>query len=626
MEKAYQYIKRILAFLLCSGLFVFSVEFISYLISLPLLVLAFSLIHSRITGEKPPHLFAYNRTEAYFKKGGLRDLLRIMVTLFGFVSDTIIWTVWGVYQVFMLMIDILFLVKTVLYWIVHGILWFLRQYVPFFVFLYRIGIHYLIRWPWWLYQISWYNIRYAYNRNIYRVALNGTLQACFIIFLFYFLDMVLENVQGLVFIGMLIALLPLAWSLGEIAVIRAGKKETESYRSVRDNFSNGIETVRSILFYITLFVVLLLAQLALDLTGWIPGNGILVAGFIFDLNTFISLILLMVCILIVLGVLCIPSYRLYTRFSETRLNHILLLLKTLGKKFLQYIMVLFPSVFFTLVSLVLPLLILIILYILSFTIKNEVVQIKIDKLKIEQASASNSVKAYEIGEHIRQLIMLQRFPVDIVHQPAGNATQVPGNIVQEMYDRNKLATLIMLTKENIDDARADLLGKSADFEANIKNLNDEIETKKNAPGNGDVLDALYRQEQQAELQYKQYRSSGQLEISKSEIHLNYLRLRYRHIPVLFLAAGLWLVIFGGMVAAFGVAYLGNVLQQLYIFRNDEMPTEWTNIVRNIRAEDHKQPLLGGTLTLLTIVLAFYLVRNFHLIQGLAAYLSAHLNP
>lgn len=609
MEKTYQYIKRILAFLLCTGLFVFSVPFIRYYFTLPLLVLAFSLIHARITGEKPPHLFAFFRTEAYFKKGGLRDLLRIFVTLLGFISDTIIWTIWGVYQVFILLIDIIYLVKLILYWIVHGFLWFLRQYVPFFIFLYRVIIHYLVRWPWWLYQIAWYNIRYAYNRNSYRIALNGTLQAGFIIFLFYFLDRVLENVQGLIYIGSLIALLPLTWSFGEIAAIRANNVETEPYRSVRINFSNGIEAVRSILFYITLFVVLLLTQLGLNLTGWIPDNGILVAGFIFNINTFISIILLVLCIIIVFGVLYLPSYRLYTQFSEVRLKHTLTLLRTLGKKFIQYILVLIPASFFTLVSIVLPFLVLLIVYILSYTIKNEVVEIKINKLRTE-ASVSGSLKAYATGARIKELKMLQQFPK---------------NIFQEMNHRQNLATVISFTKEDLDNAKADMLGKLADFEASLSNLNTRIEEKKKAPGNGDILDALFRQQQQMQQQYRQYKSSKQLEISKSEIDLKYLKLRYRHIPILFFVTGLWLVIFGGMTVAFGVSYMGNVFHQLFVFRNDNLPSEWTNIVKRIRAKDHKQPLLGGTLTVITTVLIIYIIQNYQLIEKLIILLSEKLN-
>ena len=95
MEQAYKYIKRLLAFIFCVFLFFLSAQYLTFFITIPILLLTFSVLHSRITSEKPPHLFAFYRTDNFFKKGGLRDLIRIFVTLFGFVYDVIIWTIWG---------------------------------------------------------------------------------------------------------------------------------------------------------------------------------------------------------------------------------------------------------------------------------------------------------------------------------------------------------------------------------------------------------------------------------------------------------------------------------------------------------------------------------------------------
>lgn len=220
MDQAYQYIKRLLVFGMCIFLFLITVRFVPFYISIPVLLLAFSLLHSRITGERPPHLFAFYRTDTYFKKGGLRDLIRIFVTLFGFIYDAIIWTVWGIYLVFLLFIDLLDLLKTIFYWIIHAILWFLRQFVPFIVLLYNLFIHYLVRWPWWLYQTAYFNIRYAFNKNLYRVALSGTILAVLIIFVFYYLETILIKIPGITYIGAIISLLPITWSFGEIAAIR----------------------------------------------------------------------------------------------------------------------------------------------------------------------------------------------------------------------------------------------------------------------------------------------------------------------------------------------------------------------------------------------------------------------
>ncbi|MGD2035680.1 MAG: hypothetical protein PVF73_11520, partial [Bacteroidales bacterium] len=201
MIKVDQYIKRLMAFLVCIVAFFLLIDFLPVFISIPLLSIAFSLLHFRITQEKPPYLFDYSLTGNYVKKGGLRGLLIIPVNLFGFIYDVIVWTLWGIYLVFIFFIDLLYLLKIIFFWLAHALIWILRQYVPFIVFIYKITIYYLIRWPWWIYQLAYNNIRFAFNTNSYRIALPGTLFAGFIIFLFYFLEIMIEDIPGLIFIG-----------------------------------------------------------------------------------------------------------------------------------------------------------------------------------------------------------------------------------------------------------------------------------------------------------------------------------------------------------------------------------------------------------------------------------------
>ena len=192
-----------------------------------------------------------------------------------------------------------------------------------------------------------------------------------------FLEVMVLEIPGITFIGVIIALLPLAWSFGEIATVRVQKLENESFKTVKLKYQNGIESVRSILFYITLFVVLLLTQLGMNLLGWIPKSGVIVAGILFNVNTFISLLLLFIFILNILGVIIIPSYRLYTSFSELKFSDTVDLLKTMMRKFLQYFVITIPKLIFSLIIIIIPLTVMIVAGVLTYNLKNGITDITI---------------------------------------------------------------------------------------------------------------------------------------------------------------------------------------------------------------------------------------------------------
>jgi len=606
MEQAYKYIKRLLAFLFCIFLYFFSFQYIPSFISVPLLLLTFSILHSRITNEKPPHLFAFYRTDSYFKKGGLRDLIRIFVTLFGFIYDVIIWTVWGIYLVFILFIDILDLLKTIVYWIIHALLWVFRQYIPFIIFLYKVFIHYVIRWCWWLYQISYYNIRYAYNKNCYRVALWGTLQATVIVFVFYYLEVVLLDIPGITLIGVIIALLPLSWSFGEIATIRVQKLENEPFKSVKLKFLNGIESVRSILFYITLFVILLLAQLGMNLLGWIPKSGVVIVGILFNINTFISLILLFISVLNVLGVIIIPSYRLYTPFSELKVSDTVDLLKTILRKFLQYFIITVPKLIFSMIIIVIPLVVMILVGTLTYNLKNGVIDIKINRLKTEQASTDDMVTAYTFGKRVEHLEYLKQFPLELS---------------QEINHRKILNNELILSREDLKSEQEEFLKNSEDYKNRISQLQLDIDEMTGLNRPAATIDLLTTQKSQLQEKYRVYEYSQQVEIGKLQTDIEYLDLKRKQFPVLFFFGGLWLAIFGGMVLAFIVAYFGNVYHQVYIFRNDNEQSEWMKVIEQIRAKDTKQPLLGASLFIITGLLFYLLLVKIKMLTSLITVFS-----
>jgi len=610
MAKVDQYIKRLLAFLLCSLLYYFSLPYFPFFFSIPVLSLTFSLLHFRITEERPPHLFAFYRTEEYFKKGGIRDLLRILVTILGFLFDVIIWVIWGVYLVYVLFIDLLDLLKTIFFWIIHGILWIFRQYIPFVVFLYKIAIHYLIKWPWWLYRIAYRNLRFAFNGNFYRVALPGTLLAGFIIFLFYFIEIMLEGDEKVLniikYIGIILSLLPLTWSFGEIASIRAQKTYKENYQAVKAKFQNGIEAVRSVLFYIMLFVVLVLAQLGLNLLGWIPNSGVPIGSFIFNINTLISILLLFICILIVFGVIIIPSYRIYNPFSELKFSHSATLLGTIARKFLQYITIALPSALFSAIAMVIPALIMIVVAYFTMYLKDYMVEIRVENLRSNQITTQDPVLADSYQKQIDHLIDLQQFPV---------------NITQEMKHRGNITSELLYSKEDLKTENEEYLQVEENYEKRINPLQKEIELRlANNPADF-TIDKLSSEKEQLQNQLDSFKRVKKVDIAKLNSHINYLTLKKKQIPLLYFFGGIWLVIFGGMVFAFAISYLGNVFYRIFVFKNDTKESYWLTTIAQIREKDSKQPLLGATLFIITAFLVYFMLSRISLLAKILTFFT-----
>jgi hypothetical protein len=591
MDKIYTYIKRLLSFSLCILIFLLSKQYVTIFISSPILLLIFSILHFRITNERPHYLFAFYRTETYFKKGGLRDLLRIFVILSGYIYDTILWLIWGIYLVFILFVDFIDFIKTILFWIIHAIIWLLLQYLPFLHLLYSVFIYYFIRWPWWLYQIAFYNLRYAFNRNSLKVSLIGTFLTVFIIFIFYFLEIYLEEVPGIIYIGIIIALLPLSWMQGEIANIRVRKLEQEPFGLVRNKFQNGIESVRSILFYITVFVVLLLVQLGFNLFGWIPGYGVIIGSLVFNINTFINLILIFLCVLIILGVMIIPSYRMFVPFSETSIKDTIKLIKIFPEKSLRFIAVLIPAIFYSIVVMVIPSIFVIVAYFLCITLKETVLEVRINKLKMEQSILKNPVEAYEVGKQIDQMNYLILYP---------------SGIWQDMENRKSLKMENELYREDIEAREVELLSFKERVKKKISELDFQIKIKTSQNPSDISLSKMIAEKNVVQNQLKNYNSTQQINISKLKTDLAFLMLKTRQIPVLFFLAGLWFVIFIGLVFSFAFSYLGNVIHQVFIFRNTDTKYEWQKIIDQIKKDDRKQPLLGGTFFFITMAIIFLL--------------------
>ncbi len=590
MEKAHIYIKKILFIGICiiTGYFL-NIYFSLYYI-VPVLLLAFSLADFKITGRKPQYLFDFKRTEEYFKRGGLRDLIRIVVSMLAFAYDTLVWVIWGIYLIFELLTEFLFLLRDIFFWIIYGIIWFLKLFIPPFVILFKLIIHYLIKWNWWIYQISFRNITASLKKEYYFISAKGMVLSLFTVFIFYFIGLVVE-INGLIYIGVILSLLPVTWIFGEISLtVSKGHQDTNNI-SALNNYNNGLESVRSILFYITVIIVLFILQVLLNLLGWIPDSGLSLLGITLNLNTFITLILFFLVIITIFGVLIIPTHRLFNIFKEVSVRDSVSFLGIIFRKGIQYMLLLIPSSLFSALLIIIPVIILFAVLRFTLFIKDEVIETRIGALNNAKIEAKNEIEEYIIQKRIDNLRFYKNYPI---------------NIFSEINNRSNIDYEIRNKKEELADEEAELKLIENETIVEIEKIDDQINNQLLRDAASSMVSDLRNQKLILEKNLAEIKSEREAGINKHIIDINDLENYKLQLLIAFFLTGVWISVFGGFVLAFVFAYLANALYEIYLFRNDSSPSYWRLIFMEEKEKDNKQPLIGFTLLVLLILLLYYL--------------------
>ncbi|UCH15710.1 MAG: hypothetical protein JSV22_07025 [Bacteroidales bacterium] len=590
MEKAHIYIKKILFIGICTVIgYILSDYFALYYI-IPVLLLVFSLADFKITGRKPEYLFNFKRTEEYFKKGGLRDLIRILVSLLAFTYDTLVWIIWGVYLIFELLAEVLFLLRNIFFWIVFGIIWFLKLFVPPLVILFKLIIHYLIKWIWWIYKISFKNFVASLRKEYYFTAAKGIVLSIFTVFLFYFIGIVVD-INGLIYIGIILSLLPVTWVFGEISLtISKSQQDREDIKAL-NNYNNGLESVRSILFYITIIIVLFIVQVLFNLLGWIPESGLSFLGLSLNINTFITLILIFLAVLTVFGVLIIPTHRLFNIFREVSIKDSVSLLEIIFRKGLQYILLIIPSSFFSTLLVIIPVIIVFIALRFTLFIKDGVIDARIEDLKRDQIETEDELENYKIQKGIANLRFYKEFPF---------------NVFVEIDNRSGIENNIREKREALSNEETELKLIENETVVEIEQIDEQINNELRQNENSALVTDLRSQKLILEENLSEIKSVKELVIQKLLLDIDDLENYKIQLLITFFFTGIWISIFGGLVLAFVFAYLANAFYEMYLFRNDNSPSYWRLIFTEEKEKDSKQPLIGFTLLIIFILLFYYL--------------------
>lgn len=439
-------------------------------------------------------------------------------------------------------------------------------------------------------------IRKTFNWNILKVSFTGTIVTLLVVQTFYFLEVTLE-IENLVYIGIILALMPLAWIFGEISSIRGQNLLFIEFSEVKKQYRNGIETVRGLLVLITLFVVLILAEAFISFLGWLPKTGIMLLGLTINISFIINIIILLLVVIITFGTLIIPTYRLFNEFNETSVRSVYKLLKYILKRCLQYVFGLIPSGLFATAT-ALPAIILVILA-LTITLKGKelVIDLKINKL---QNSNSNleQVDDYRRIKEINHLKYIKLFPGQVLHE-MGHRSLLRDELV-EHKDRNY--------KQDIEHKR---------YNTETHNKLTEIKNaiaaeKQKSVINQTRVEELIDAKQRLERQSKQMLKTQSTEMELTTVDIEFTNKKLKQLPWVFYLSGLFVVIVCSFIFTFIFAYFGNFFYKSYLFRNDETIATWREFVIEEKQFDSKQPLLSTTLNfILLIVAALIIVRYFY---------------
>ncbi len=594
MDKTTVYLKKVLALLLIFVTGLFLNDFLDYYYIIPFCFLSLSFLFSRITGEKPKYLFGLDYANNFLiNKGGYWLLLKWVLILFGLLYDLAAMTLDGVFHSYMLFIDTILLIKIILYRIAYAILWFLKLFSPPIILIFKTFFHYLIKWPWWIYKLVFLNTGVSINRNFLFVSFRGSFFSLFIFFIFSGTAIILD-IQALIFLGIVLATLPLAWASGVISCIRENNLSEETFEKTRICFNSGTDTLRVFILYLSYVLIITLLEISFNLPGWIPAVGYSLLGISLNINTLLTIVLLFLCVILLFANMMLPAHIIKTNNINANFNESISFLGVIGRKFLRFLVSLIPASFFSVILMIIPAIVISIAIFLTISLRNNILDTRIEILE-EKMLLSNKDAHSQIKKNIKLLHFYKHFPKNILNEFAG---------IKELSSRseklnNELiriqGTIINMQKEftYLDDSlknRAGILHSSPSFSGSSPEI-PEIET---------LIENNKKK-------YDLWKETQTNLISEIETEISFSRNLLFQLPLVFLLTAIWASLFLGIVFSVLISYLSNVFYELYSFREDNKTSFFMQTVKELNNKDNNQPLLGFTLLGLCAILILFLL-------------------
>lgn len=593
MDKVSVYLKKIVAFGLSAAFVLLLLRILPYWLAFPSGFLLFAFLIFRITETPPPFLFGLRASDTYLSaKGGFWLLFKWLTFFPGLAYDIVLWVLHGVYETFILFTDIFYLLKIIGFWILHAMLWVLKLFVPPIVLIYKIFLHYLVFWPWWIYRISFRNMGHAIGKASWLIALRGSVAGIFILMVFAGTAR-LVGAGFIVIPGIVLALLPMVWAAAEIASLRERNALELTYRDAKKGFGKGMLAVRGVLFYVIAVFALLTMEILFNLFGWIPEAGLSLLGVSLNINTLFSIGILFLGIILLFAATILPVSVVKGEAGQGDLPSSVQFLEIIGRKFLRYIASLVPSAIFSPFLLFIPALVIGISVLFTLNLKDKVIDSGIARLEARKYSVAGHEK-HILSRKLENLAYFREFPQ--------NVTEDFENIKNLRLTRNDLSRNIeeagrrLETMEKAFRSESDSLKKMIQFETDsfrIKLLNERLDDRTSAFGS--------------------WRDDTMLSIQNMKYDDGFYFQRMVQLPIAFLLIAMWLALFGGGVVAVLTSYKAHINYELYNYREDGKPVYLRQVAEEINNRDRKQPLLGFTLLFLLIVGYFVLSATTNLL-------------
>ncbi len=403
---------------------------------------------------------------------------------------------------------------------------------------------------------------------------------------------ILVDIPNIVFIGFMFSVLPLVWSYTEISVLKIEGRAGDSHSSVRMKYRKGFDAVRAVLFYLLVFLIALILQVALNLLGWIPSIGLSLLGLTINLNTFISLILVFVFVILVFSKFLLPSHLVHNSNFENNLSSSSKFLAAIGNKFLRYLLAHIPGLFFAAVLSIIPFLIIFLAINLSLSVKDNVLDAKLSQLSLKE-QRSTSPEVYYIREEIKNFQYYKAFPQ---------------NVFEDFFSLNELRENRKIFEQQVVGLASEIEKTESLFEEDIENLEEKYRILQ--MGNDSLAgNELFRTQLSLDNRKSDFEKWKNLTLEKqvmAKAKLERTQNLLWQLPLSFLFLVIWISLFGGLAMAITIAYLGSLYHDLYSFRENGKPSYFYLTALEIRKKDRNQPLLGFTLIVILVLVILIL--------------------
>lgn len=227
--------------------------------------------------------------------------------------------------------------------------WLARPVIAVWRFLVSIGLY-----LWGIVRLAWRALVDSLNYRYWFLATVGTALAAFFVLSFYLLGNRLQ-LPYLVYLGGLIAILPLGWSFAEIASLLRRKTVSDSdftIAQIRYQMGDGYRAVRILLKYVFFVVLFAGLQILLSSVIAVPLAGNFLYSLLMVPIAFFAFLTLVCTVLLVFGLAVFPVHVIYSQpeqgsgFLQRQVREVSSLLRIIRRRGLKIVLAQIPGVVF----------------------------------------------------------------------------------------------------------------------------------------------------------------------------------------------------------------------------------------------------------------------------------------